>query len=70
MVKVTYDNIMLLNDSHCKDCGWPILAAACNGSMAKLLPYSSFDFWIYCSNKACCNHVGVGETQFPAPFII
>ena len=47
-------------DAFCKGCGWPVVLAFCNDGMAHTAPYSSWDNWIYCSNKTCHHHGGEG----------
>lgn len=43
----------------CKKCSWPIVHACCNDDMndSELFPG---DWFLYCSNKGCKNHHGVG----------
>jgi hypothetical protein len=53
-----YNTASLVEDMYCKDCGWPVIHACCNGGMETMEPYKIYDYWAYCSNKACKNHEG------------
>ena len=47
----------------CRDCGWPIIEACCNGTFTNFLDAEEWDWWYYCSNKGCINHEGKGVFQ-------
>ena len=47
----------------CRDCSWPVVDACCNDGLAVTEPYCDWDWWIYCSNPTCVNHVGEGVFQ-------
>jgi hypothetical protein len=53
----------ILKDHYCKDCGWPVIFVCCNDEMAVAAPYALWDWWYYCSNKACGRHSGDGVFQ-------
>jgi hypothetical protein len=48
---------------HCKDCGWPVIDACCNDRFTEYKDAAQWDWWMYCSNKGCKNHVGEGVFQ-------
>lgn len=48
----------------CKDCGWPVITACCNSPFTEYKDAKDWDWWMYCSNKACKNHDGEGVFQF------
>jgi len=50
-------------DRVCKDCGWPIVFACCNHPFTEFKDAANWDWWMYCSNKACKNHEGEGVFQ-------
>lgn len=52
-------------DGYCKDCGWPLIFACCNDEMRELHPME--DWWMYCSNQGCKNHVGEPYGQHNIP---
>jgi hypothetical protein len=57
--------LLSTNEVFCKDCGWPIIDMCCNVSK---LPYSEWDWWMYCSNPTCKNHKGEGIAQNDCSF--
>jgi hypothetical protein len=57
------DNARVYEGCHCRDCGWPIISAVCSGSFADFEDAANWDWWMYCSNKSCVNHRGVGVFQ-------
>lgn len=63
MDKVDYDTISVVKGAHCKDCGWPIIDACCNGDFTNFKDSKEWDWWNYCSNKNCKNHGGEGVFQ-------
>ena len=63
MNKVDFDTINIIKGVHCKDCGWPIIDACCNGSFTDHKDAKEWDWWNYCSNKGCKNHEGEGIFQ-------
>ena len=62
----TYHNsAKIYENKYCKDCHFPIVFVCCNSTM---YDWSSkyngpWDWWLYCSNKACSNHHGEGVFQ-------
>lgn len=54
-----YENV------YCSNCHFPIVFVCCNGSMGdySLKRNGPWDWWMYCSNKACKNHKGQGVFQ-------
>ncbi len=60
------NNIVILQNSKCRDCGWPIIDMCCNDQIP---PYDEWDWWQYCSNKSCKNHFGEGVFQNTPDFI-
>lgn len=63
MSKVNYETITIYAGVHCLDCGWPIIHVCCNGSFCYFKDAAKFDYWVYCSNKICNNHDGIGVYQ-------
>jgi len=63
-------NTASISTAHfCSACGWPVVTACCNDAMSKSLPFSDYDWWAYCANKACVNHVGEGFYQEKPEFV-
>jgi len=60
------NNISILQNSKCRDCGWPIIDMCCNGQVE---PFGLWDWWQYCSNKSCKNHFGEGVFQNQPEFV-
>ena len=56
----------LLNGT-CEACGAAVVVVACNAEMHTHRDASSFDYWMYCSSKACKNHDGNGIYSGEAP---
>jgi len=54
------DESAFMDDAYCKDCGWPIVKAMCNDEFQNFKNADEEDYWVYCSNKGCKNHDGVG----------
>lgn len=48
---------------HCKECGWPVVSCCTNWDTDFFLDSEGWDWWVYCSNKACKNHKGEGVFQ-------
>ena len=48
----------IYKNKRCKKCKWQVVFALCNDEMA-----CDWDYWNYCSNKGCENHVGEGIFQ-------
>jgi hypothetical protein len=66
MEKADYDTASIIEEWHCKDCGWPIIHVCCNGTFQDFKDAKKWDYWVYCSNKGCKNHEGQGVFQhFP-----
>lgn len=65
MKKVDYPTVQILKDKHCNYCGWPIVFVCCNGSFTTFSDPKDgpWDWWYYCSNKACKHHEGEGIFQ-------
>lgn len=57
------DTAKILHRAECRDCGWPIIFACCNGLFCNYKDASEWDWWAYCSNKGCKNHDGKGVFQ-------
>ncbi len=56
----------ILENHYCSDCGWPVIDACCNdkfGEFAERETGVLWDYWNYCSNKGCKNHIGEGIFQ-------
>lgn len=53
----------ILDNVKCKDCGFPVIDACCNGSFTNFKDAGDWDWWKYCSNKGCKNHEGQGVFQ-------
>lgn len=54
----------------CKSCGWPIISCCVNNEMAATKPFKDWDWWVYCSNKACDHHRGTGVFQTRPDFVV
>jgi hypothetical protein len=67
MNKVFHDSITVLKEYHCKECGWPVIDVCCNWGICP--DGEMWDYWQYCSNKMCKNHVGEGVHQFELEWI-
>lgn len=54
------------NADRCTECGWPAVDLLVNDALALAVdkPYRGQDYWIYCSNPLCVNHVGEGYFQW------
>lgn len=65
MEKFKFDSASILEGVHCNDCGWPIIDVCCNWEYSK-----GWDWWYYCSNKGCKNHLGEGIFQNTPDWII
>lgn len=50
-------------DRVCKECGWPVVFACCNGKFRDFKDAADWDWWMYCSNKGCTHHEGEGVFQ-------
>lgn len=59
--KSTSSTARIEEGAYCKDCGWPIVFACCNDEMAELHNYE--DWWMYCANQGCRNHIGEAFNQ-------
>lgn len=53
----------ILEKAFCRNCGWPIIDACCNGTFTLFKDSAKWDWWLYCSNKGCKNHDGEGVFQ-------
>lgn len=53
----------IIEDEHCKDCGWPVVHACCNDEFNNFKDADTWDWWMYCTNKGCKNHEGEGVFQ-------
>lgn len=56
----------IVKDTYCKDCRFPIVFVCCNSTMQDFAIKQSgsmWDWWYYCSNKGCKNHIGEGIWQ-------
>lgn len=67
---VDYPSAKIIDNKYCNCCGWPIVFVCCNGSFRDFNPTGEggesagdWDWWYYCSNKVCENHVGEGIWQ-------
>ena len=60
-----HDSASIEKNKYCKECHFPIVFVCCNGSMADWSKkYNGpWDWWVYCSNKACFHHHGEGLFQ-------
>lgn len=61
-----HESAAIEKDSYCKECHFPIVFVCCNDTMqyyAKKKTGYYWDWWLYCSNKGCKNHVGEGIFQ-------
>jgi len=58
-----FNTAKIVKGMFCLDCGWPIVHICCNDGMGQIDPYCTWDYWAYCSNKTCVNHVGQGWDQ-------
>lgn len=58
----------ILKNAYCKACNWPIIDVVCNDEMSSGV-YGKWDWWQYCSNKGCKNHVGEGVFQNDPEFV-
>lgn len=55
---------------HCKDCGYAVISVCCNeGDWQQLAAGREWDWWMYCTNKTCTNHAGVGYFQTDPTFL-
>jgi hypothetical protein len=79
MEKVTCDTASIVQDAHCKDCGWPIIHACANWDTEKFPTQEHinkhpddecYDWWGYCTNKSCINHHGKSWDQELPEFIV
>jgi hypothetical protein len=64
------DTASILMDVCCKECGWPVISACCNGNFKVHADARNFDWWYYCSNKGCINHRGEGVFQDDPEWVI
>lgn len=55
-----FDTVELTEGVYCKSCGWPVIDMCCNIDAE---PYCNWDWWKYCSNPICKNHIGEGYFQ-------
>ena len=60
------NNISILQNCKCRDCGWPIIDMCCNDQD---MQFAEWDWWQYCSNKSCSNHFGEGVFQNTPHFV-
>jgi len=60
----------ILPDAKCEACGWPIVSACCNPPFTEFSYAQNYDYWYYCSNKACCNHYGCGIDQEDPDWVV
>lgn len=57
----------MLYDVFCDACGWHIIHACCNDNFCDgLQGKECFDWWYYCSNKGCKNHIGEDGHDLPS----
>lgn len=56
-----YFGAEIWEDYYCADCGSAIVELHCRH--ADIKPYSEWDWWVYCSNPICENHIGEGLFQ-------
>lgn len=79
MEKVTCDTASIVQDAHCKDCGWPVIHACANWDTEKFPTQEHinqhpddeyYDWWGYCTNKSCINHHGRAWDQELPEFIV
>lgn len=59
-------DVWMERNSVCNDCGCRAIKLNCN---TLIEPYSSWDWWMYCSNPICRNHSGEGVAQFPPSWV-
>ena len=53
----------------CKDCGWSIIQLITNDIAYQTHQlYKGHDYWGYCSNKLCKNHIGEPWDDNPPSF--
>jgi len=60
------ESAYIIENEHCKECGWPIVHTCCNDEMHDFAEQETgelWDWWLYCSNKGCKNHKGEGVFQ-------
>jgi hypothetical protein len=57
------NDVIILKNCYCKDCGYPIISVACNHPFSEFKDSHNYDWWLYCSNKVCNNHGGEGYFQ-------
>lgn len=62
-MKAEYCTSKLLEKAWCKDCGWPVVSCCTNWDTKVFSDSGYWDWWFYCSNKACKNHHGEGVFQ-------
>jgi len=46
----------------CKGCAYPVIRTTTNNNHP--MTYQGWDYWQYCTNKGCVNHVGEGYSQY------
>ena len=59
----------LVSEARCRECHWPVIHVCVNWDTSKFPQSEDWDWWGYCSNKACEHHEGEGWFQDTPEFI-
>jgi hypothetical protein len=63
-------NASILKDHVCANCEWPIVFVLSNDGFTEFKPgLEDSDYYVYCSNKNCCNHEGSDYGQQHPPWV-
>lgn len=67
------DDAWISGTHFCSACGWPVVGCCANDNFyvhLKQQGHKVYDYWYYCSNKGCENHVGTDyDPQHPPAWI-
>lgn len=63
-IEKKHNTASVYKDHRCKECGWPIINACCDDGFQNFKDAIEWDWWLYCSNKACKNHDGEGLGKY------
>lgn len=59
----------MIKEARCRTCHWPVIHVCVNWDTSKFPVSEDWDWWGYCSNKACEHHEGEGWFQDTPEFI-
>jgi hypothetical protein len=55
-------HVEIVHGGVCADCGYPAIRTTTNNNHP--MSYQGWDYWQYCTNKGCRNHMGEGYAQY------